>query len=485
MNTELEKPVSEANTNGHKSLTGRQPQADTVEIIYPGGSSVYTSDKKQVNSATSELERARLNKYHQAAQICLAAGMFPLPKTPGEKKPDVCYKDEYPGKKRPSSERLTRYWEDKPDSELCFLTGSRSNYRLVIDIDPRHGGIDSLSELEEKLGILPATQTALTGRGDGGTHYHYTYPKGTKIGCFELAPGIHVKADGGMCVLPPSLHPDTGKPYTWAPGHGLGDIDAAEIPEAWLNAIMEKDGTRNTTPSTKGKRKEGYTVKVPLLGTPPACLLADKDIKAFYFRKDIVPALCSALGIPRESGERIGKKFCCVLPGHEEHRPSASLYVHPSGLIVYKDFHEREGKGCLTLPEVRAAQAYGQLTEIGKPEYAVWSIRLLVEAGVIDPAPVDSLILPSNVRPSVRKVWDGFRLLLGCKWLHSHGDPTPFTRRFASNWCGLAERHTVEAVKQLLRMGMMEQVGSMHAGGRSLMLFLPGKRARFETESEV
>ena len=37
-----------------------------------------------------------------------------------------------------------------------------------------------------------------------------------------------------------------------------------------------------------------------------------------------------------------------------------------------------------------------------------------------------------NVRPSVRKLYEGFRLLLGCKWLYAHGEPTTFSWRLAA-----------------------------------------------------
>lgn len=49
---------------------------------------------------------------------------------------------------------------------------------VVIDIDPYHGGLDSLAALEKKYEPLPTTLTDLSGRGDGGAHYFFRRPPG-------------------------------------------------------------------------------------------------------------------------------------------------------------------------------------------------------------------------------------------------------------------------------------------------------------------
>ena len=38
---------------------------------------------------------------------------------------------------------------------------------------------------------------------------------------------------------------------------------------------------------------------------------------------------------------RIGKAFCCPLPGHEERKPSAALWQRPGEPIMLIDFHMR------------------------------------------------------------------------------------------------------------------------------------------------
>jgi hypothetical protein len=80
---------------------------------------------------------------------------------------------------------------------------------IILDVDPRNGG--SL----EALGKMPPTYCVLSGRGDGGVHLYYTRPTlpfEARFTKSRLPVGIDVKHNGYV-VVPPSLHPDSGKPY--------------------------------------------------------------------------------------------------------------------------------------------------------------------------------------------------------------------------------------------------------------------------------
>jgi hypothetical protein len=90
---------------------------------------------------------------------------------------------------------------------------------------------------------------------------------------------------------------------------------------------------------------------------------------------------------------------------------------------------------------------------------ATSQLRLLVEARIIEPYPVPARPLPPDVRPAVRKVYEGFLFLLACKWWHTPQAPTPFSWRFAAAWCGVGERHVGEAMQWLLARGYLHQVG--------------------------
>ena len=83
---------------------------------------------------------------------------------------------------------------------------------IMIDIDPYHGGADTLAALQEQYGQLPLTLTDFSGRYDGGRHYWFRRPPG-KLSGKRLGAGIDLKTSTGYAVLPPSIHPDTGNPY--------------------------------------------------------------------------------------------------------------------------------------------------------------------------------------------------------------------------------------------------------------------------------
>lgn len=100
---------------------------------------------------------------------------------------------------------------------------------MAIDIDPRNGGDDTIYELQKKCGELPDTLTTISGRGDGGRHLFYRRPHGD-LSSKALGPGVDLKTSSGYVVLPPSIHPDSGRPYTRverrvvAPPNWLADL---------------------------------------------------------------------------------------------------------------------------------------------------------------------------------------------------------------------------------------------------------------------
>ncbi len=95
----------------------------------------------------------------------------------------------------------------------CNIGARVPDAMIVIDVDPRHGGVDSLAELEQRHGPLPHTLTTISGRGDGGRHLFFRRPHGKLTGT-RLGPGIDLKTPLGYTVHAPSIHPDSGKPYT-------------------------------------------------------------------------------------------------------------------------------------------------------------------------------------------------------------------------------------------------------------------------------
>jgi hypothetical protein len=186
-----------------------------------------------------------------------------------------------------------------------------------------------------------------------------------------------------------------------------------------------------------------------------------------FQRPDVAMRCARVLGVPTT---RVGQGFLCLLPGHDERHPSASLHWDPkTGALQYRDWHARSGVDWYTLPDVRASLAFGWAVRLRGPSVATWQLRLLIEARILAPYPVPARPLSPDVRPAVRRVYAGFRLPLACKWWHTPQAPTAFSWRFASAWCGLGERHVGAAMRWLLAQGFIREVGRH----RQMALFLP------------
>jgi hypothetical protein len=130
---------------------------------------------------------------------------------------------------------LNKWWRTWPDANIGVVTGADSK-TIVIDIDPRHGGTESLATLEQEFGELATTVESIT--GGGGRHLIFKHPGGTIRNRSNVRPGIDVRADGGYIVAPPSMHA-SGNRYQWREGYAPGEIDCAPLP-VWLLVLIQQ-----------------------------------------------------------------------------------------------------------------------------------------------------------------------------------------------------------------------------------------------------
>jgi hypothetical protein len=117
-----------------------------------------------------------------------------------------------------------------PEANVGIVTGVVSGL-VVVDIDARHGGHESLAQLEDLQGLLRDTVEAAT--GGGGRHLYYAHPDGgLHPNRVAMHPGIDLRGDGGCVVAPPSMHP-SGRRYAWARGRSPDEKALAPLP-GWL-----------------------------------------------------------------------------------------------------------------------------------------------------------------------------------------------------------------------------------------------------------
>jgi hypothetical protein len=389
------------------------------------------------------------------AQKMVAAGAYYergwslLPLAPGKKEPHTRVLREVQGtskwgalgKRRASLPEIRAWFECDPSAGLGILTGRASGGLVVADIDGkfphRH----------------PPTPTVKTGR------CWHLYAKASSSVAGKRTSWGDLKGEGGYVVAPPSVHP-TGSAYSWA--ISPSDVDLADLADLRLDLPSEA-AQSGLCPKA---------VDIPALGEA----LSSLDPRATGDRlAAIEPAVAAALPV-LGIGAPLGRPFRCVIPGHDDQRPSASIYRGDDGVWRYRDWHSRNGREWWALAEVRFAQVTGHLTRLeDAPTLARWWRRLFAEAGVIDLAAVAVPSLPPGAPAHVERVRGGFELLVQVRESRDAGEPMPFARRFAADWCGVSERQAREGIAELKRLGIIKKVGEHPSGhGQPMHLYRPG-----------
>jgi hypothetical protein len=137
------------------------------------------------------------------------------------------------------------WFETNTSANIGIACGKKSGI-VVLDIDPAHGGNESIEEIYNQHGKLPTTPVAKT--GGGGEHIFFAYPEGLDIrnSAGRLGPGLDIRAEGGYVVASPSIHPN-GKCYEWVIGL---DTPLAPMPQWMIESL--KDSPPQATPVSSG-----------------------------------------------------------------------------------------------------------------------------------------------------------------------------------------------------------------------------------------
>ena len=127
-------------------------------------------------------------------------------------------------------EQIRQWAERWPDANWAIATGGKL---VVIDIDPRNGGNETLAKLEAESGPQHCRHIVRTG-GDG-LHWYLSTP--VPIRCGKLGPGVDVKGEGGYVIAPGSNH-ISGDSYKFVGGLSLAPM--ATVQAAWLRLLTAK-----------------------------------------------------------------------------------------------------------------------------------------------------------------------------------------------------------------------------------------------------
>jgi hypothetical protein len=116
-------------------------------------------------------------------------------------------------------------WQRCRGANIGAATGAASGF-WVLDVDPDHGGAESLAALEAVHGLLPATIEAST--PSGGRHLYWKWRSADpelRNSAGRVGKGLDVRGNGGQIVLPPSRLRD-GRGYAWVRNGATSFADA-------------------------------------------------------------------------------------------------------------------------------------------------------------------------------------------------------------------------------------------------------------------
>jgi putative DNA primase/helicase len=230
-------------------------------------------------------------------------------------------------------EQVARWCQEKPNANVAVATGTVSGL-VVLDVDTKEGrdGEATLQALEARLGPLPETVEQLT--GGGGRQLFYRHPGGliqSNVG--KLGAGVDVRADGGYVIAPPSIHPDTRRPYQWEVLHDPDDMALATLPDAWIQELRALSRLPNGT-------------------APPLPVVLEQGV-----RRSTLVSLAGTLRRRGLSAEEIEVTLLQVYTNRAKARDSDPIDVHAIAVSAERDWK----------PDPHAALAAGEASLITNP----------------------------------------------------------------------------------------------------------------------
>ena len=146
-------------------------------------------------------------------------------------------------------EAIKAWWQAFKSPNAGVVTGKASGV-VVLDIDPRHGGMDTLDDLQVRHGKLPESATVET--GSGGFHYYFRDPSGLKNGTNIGGKGVDFRGDNGFVVAPGSQHA-SGRDYDWYDEQTPDSVGFAPLPR-WIYDLVYKPPVKQVEISREGTK---------------------------------------------------------------------------------------------------------------------------------------------------------------------------------------------------------------------------------------
>jgi putative DNA primase/helicase len=151
---------------------------------------------------------------------------------------------------------VAEWWDRNPDANIGVVLGEANGF-FALDID-----YDDGCKEDYHLSLPPQTPMCITGKGN--RHAYFKMPDHPIKNGMKLETGVQVRCIPNYYVVaPPSIHPETKKPYVWQEHEFLGPLSIlfkemiAEAPPEMLSAMR-------CEPKSKAKMNTGDGLYVGL-----------------------------------------------------------------------------------------------------------------------------------------------------------------------------------------------------------------------------
>lgn len=165
-------------------------------------------------------------------------GLALIPVKRGNKNPIINGWQQY-CKTKPTVEQLT-YWENHHRGCNYGLPLGPANGLVALDIDT-----------DNPITLKMCPQSPLVKRGaKGETRFFRYHSKVRTTKLFQKSKGVEILSDGTQTIIPPSVHPDTKKPYFWLSKDTLENFDINDLPildPTFLHTLPRIDGRDKIT----------------------------------------------------------------------------------------------------------------------------------------------------------------------------------------------------------------------------------------------
>ncbi len=292
--------------------------------------------------------------------------------------------------------------------------GVATGFGSLIAID-----VDDDALIDPIFAVLPPVMVAKRGRKGVTAFYRGEHPRDEgwwrkrNYKTEEKHGLLDFLADGAQTVLPPTVHPDIGRPYGWTTERTLLDVPLSELPvftethRAEMEGVLRRFGwTDSERPARRGAAVERPTRSHDLDGD----LLWHDDVNTVALAS--LPAWAPAL-LP--GGRWFGHNYRVVAPwrssgsGRSEEKRGSNLSFHADGIVDFGTGETftpiRVVAKAQRIPYPAAAARLRQ--QLGLPEERLILLRS-TKSGLLSPTYLDRAVPLTDATTELRGALDDF-----------------------------------------------------------------------------